>query len=95
MKVGKIIPCACTPEPDLIANGYAGMPILRTYGGADAYFDVKCPKCGSGGFRQFKSAYLALKDWNEMQKELQKGDQLAVQEEDRADERCSPLRREE
>lgn len=72
MKVGKIIPCVCTPEPDLTANGYAGMPILRTYGGDDTYFDVKCQKCGRGGLFQFKSAYLALKHWNEMQEELRR-----------------------
>lgn len=73
MKVGEILPCVCTPEADLIADGYAGMPILRTYGGSDTYFDCKCPKCGRGGLWQFKSAYLALKDWNEMQENLRIG----------------------
>lgn len=72
MKVGKIIPCVCTQEPDFTANGYAGMPILRTYGGADTYFDAKCPQCGRGGLFQFKSAYLALRYWNKMQGDLRK-----------------------
>lgn len=73
MKIGEILPCVCTPDADFIADGYAGMPILRTYGGSDTYFDCKCPKCGRGGLWQFKSAYLALKDWNEMQGNLRIG----------------------
>ena len=73
MKVGEIIPCVCTPEADLITDGYAGMPILRTYNGKDTFFDCQCPNCGRGGLLQFKSAYLALKDWNEMQRNLRIG----------------------
>ncbi len=70
MKVGKINPCVCTPNPDFIADGHAGMPHIKTYGGADNYFEVFCPNCGRGGLIQFKSVYLALKDWNEMQQML-------------------------
>lgn len=73
MKVGEILPCVCTQDADLTADGYAGMPILRTYGGADNYFNYQCPNCGRGGLLQFKSAYLALKDWNEMQRNLRIG----------------------
>lgn len=31
------------------------------------YYEAFCPKCGRGGMFQFKSSYLALKHWNEMQ----------------------------
>ena len=74
MKLGNVIPCVCAGEkPDLIADGYAGMPVLRVYGGTDRWYDAKCPVCGRGGLIQHKSAYLALRDWNKMQKELRKG----------------------
>ena len=50
---------------------YYGMPQLKVCGGKPhTYFEVYCPNCGRGGLLQFKSAYLALKDWNEMQEEL-------------------------
>ena len=76
MKVGKIIPCVCSPnwEEKHIESGYYGMPILRTYGGADGYFECVCPNCGRGGMIQFKSAYLALRDWNMMQEHLRVND---------------------
>jgi hypothetical protein len=70
VKVGNVLPCICTKDVDFNADGYNGMPILRVFGGGDRYFDAKCPKCGRGGLFQFKSAYLALRDWNEMQTEL-------------------------
>lgn len=74
MKVRKVIPCICSPnwENEQTANGYYGMPQLRVYGGSDRYFDAYCPKCGRGGLLQYKSAYLALKEWNEMQQSLRR-----------------------
>ena len=70
MKVGKIIPCICTQNADFSVDGHAGMPQIKTYGGTDNYFEIYCPRCGRGGLQQFKSVYLALKDWNEMQEGL-------------------------
>lgn len=70
MRVGNIIPCVCCEEPLWSMNGYAGMPVIRTYGGVDRYFEAICPKCGRGGFIQYTSVYLALKAWNEMQEGL-------------------------
>lgn len=72
MKVGKIIPCICSPnrEDNKFESGYYGMPIIKTYGGTDTYFECVCPICGRGGLFQFKSTYLALKDWNKLQEEL-------------------------
>ena len=45
------------------------MPQLKVTQGMD-YFEIYCPNCGRGGMLQFKSAYLAVKDWNEMQESL-------------------------
>lgn len=72
MKVVRVIPCICSPnwEEKHIESGYYGMPQLRVYGGSDRYFEAYCPKCGRGGLSQHKSAYLALKGWNEMQERL-------------------------
>ena len=74
MKVWKVIPCICSPnwEEENIANGYYGMPQLRVYGGSDMFFDVYCPKCARGRLFEYKSAYLALKAWNEMQQSLRR-----------------------
>ena len=69
MQVDSISPCICcdhTPDPG--DSVYYGMPVLKVCGGKpNTYFEVYCPKCGRGGFFQFKSAYLALKAWNEFQ----------------------------
>ena len=72
MKVDKIIPCVCCDhEPDCGDSVYYGMPQLKVCGGKPhTYFEVYCPNCGRGGLFQFKSAYLALKHWNEMQERL-------------------------
>jgi hypothetical protein len=72
MRAGKILPCICSPnwEEEHFNNGFYGMPVLRTWNGEDRFFDCICPKCGRGGLEQFKSPYLALRDWNLMQKEL-------------------------
>lgn len=74
MKVVRVIPCICSPnwEEKHIESGYYGMPQLRVYGGSDRYFEAYCPKCGRGGLSQHKSAYLALKGWNEMQEQLRR-----------------------
>lgn len=71
MKVDKILPCICTPEYDSAASLYDGMPLLKVSGGKpNTYFTPFCPKCGRGGMIEYKSAYLALRVWNEMQNQL-------------------------
>ena len=72
MKVDKILPCVCCDhEPNTGDSVYYGMPQLKVCGGKpETFFEVYCPVCGRGGLLQFKSAYLALKDWNEMQQDL-------------------------
>lgn len=46
------------------------MPQLKVCGGKpETFFAVYCPVCGRDGLLKFKSAYLALKDWNEMQQD--------------------------
>lgn len=76
MLVDKIIPCICCEhEPCSGDSVYYGMPQLKVCGGKPTtYFEVFCPVCGRGGLFQFKSAYLALKDWNAMQTELRSWD---------------------
>lgn len=63
-----IIPCICSEksEDDSI---YCGMPQLKVTKNME-YFEIFCPNCGRGGLFQFKSPYLAVKDWNDMQKRL-------------------------
>lgn len=72
MKVDKILPCVCCDhEPNSGDSVYYGMPLLKVCGGKpETFFEVYCPVCGRGGAFQFKSAYLALRDWNEMQQHL-------------------------
>lgn len=71
MKVDKILPCVCCDhEPNSGDSVYYGMPQLKVRGGKPkTFFEVYCPVCGRGGCQQFESAYLALKDWNKMQRE--------------------------
>ena len=75
MKVGKIIPCICCEHEPNIGDGiYYGMPQLKVCSSDKGeYYTAFCPNCGRGGAFQFKSSYLALKDWNELQKSLQTG----------------------
>lgn len=82
MKVGEVMPCICSPnwEDEHIADGYYGMPQLRVYGGGDRFFDCRCPKCGRGGLLQYKSAFLALRAWNEMQEGIRHNLDLEVVE---------------
>lgn len=75
MKVDKILPCICTPDYDSAKSIYNGMPQLKVSGGKPhTFFTPFCPKCGRGGLIEYKSAYLALKAWNEMQEMLRKYD---------------------
>lgn len=74
MTVDRVIPCICAPdyEERKIECVYYAMPQLKvtdTYRGKQ-FFEAYCPNCGRGGLFQFKSAYLALKDWNKMQERL-------------------------
>lgn len=69
-----IIPCICCDhEPDCGDSVYYGMPQLKITGKMD-YFEAYCPNCGRGGYLQFKSAYLAIRNWNKMQERLRKND---------------------
>lgn len=74
MKVNKIIPCVCCDhEPNSGDSVYYGMPQLKVCGGKpETYFECYCPNCGRGGLIQHKSAYLALKDWNRLQKQCRR-----------------------
>ena len=72
MKVKKIIPCICCDhEPNAGDSVYYGMPQLKVTQGSE-FFEAYCPNCGRGGMFQHKSAYLALKHWNELQSNLRK-----------------------
>lgn len=72
MTVDKIIPCICCEHPPSVDDKHEyGMPILIPCNSSVKdhmqWWEVKCPKCGRGGMIQYKSAYLALKSWNELQ----------------------------
>lgn len=69
MTVDRIIPCVCCEHPPSVddASDY-GMPILKPSNGFQdhlQFWTAVCPKCGRCGVIQYKSAYLALKAWNE------------------------------
>lgn len=74
MTVDKILPCICIDhEPNECDSVYYGMPQLKVSSGNiphRQFWTVYCPNCGRGGLLEFKSAYLALKDWNVMQEHL-------------------------
>ena len=75
-----IIPCICCDhEPDYGDSVYYGMPQLKVTNKMD-YFEVYCPNCGRGGMFQYKSAYLAIKEWNKMQESLRRNDIFEVGE---------------
>lgn len=67
MKLTHISRCVCSIY-DSDDSIYCGMPQLKVTADMQ-FFEVFCPKCGRGGLSQFKSAYLALKFWNELQSE--------------------------
>jgi hypothetical protein len=75
MKVDRVETCVCCDhEPTVADSCFYGMPQLKispSYTGK-YWFVVYCPNCGRGGLIEYKSAYLALKHWNEMQKRLKK-----------------------
>ena len=72
----KITPCICCDhEPDVGDSVYYGMPQLRVTDDME-YFEYYCPNCGRGGCLQFKSAYLAIKNWNKMQERLRRTKRL-------------------
>ena len=70
MKI-KIIPCICTKSKPSDGSVYFGMPQLKVTSSIKEkqYYEPFCPICGRGGF-QYESSYLALKHWNEIQREL-------------------------
>lgn len=73
MKIGRIHPCICVSHiPDSGDSGHYGMPNLQIYqsGSGQEYYFPACPVCGRGGMFEFKTAYLALKHWNELQEQL-------------------------
>ena len=69
MKVDHIETCICADhEPTCADSVFYGMPQLKvTGGGNNQWFTPYCPNCGRGGCSEHKSAYLALKHWNNMQ----------------------------
>ena len=73
MTVDKIIPCVCCEHPPSVDDAsHYGMPILMPYNSLKdhlQFWQAKCPKCGRGGVIDYKSAYLALKGWNEMMRD--------------------------
>ena len=70
MKVERVIPCVCLDHQLTYADSvFEGMPQLKVEP-SGKFFTAYCPKCGRGGCIQHKSAYLALKNWNEMQDSL-------------------------
>lgn len=72
MKVDRVLPCVCLGyKPTCTDSIYAGMPQLKVTPNG-GWFEVYCPNCGRGGAFQYKSAYLALKHWNNMQERLWK-----------------------
>jgi hypothetical protein len=76
MTVEKIIPCICIDhEPTVADSVFYGMPVLLPYNSNKEhkqYWNIKCPNCGRGGLFEEKSAYMALKKWNELQESLRR-----------------------
>ena len=74
MRVKRIIPCVCIEhKPNAGDSVFYGMPELTVSGGLSGereYWYIRCPRCHRGGLMEFRSAYYALKDWNEMQTQL-------------------------
>lgn len=75
MTVEKIIPCICCEHPPSVDDSHTyGMPFLIPCNSSrethKQWWEAICPNCKRGGLFQYKSAYLALKAWNEMQQKL-------------------------
>lgn len=82
MTVERILPCVCC---DNLSSADAsdlheyGMPILIPNNSMEKhkqFWTVKCPRCGRGGMFQYTSAYLALKDWNDLIKTCRRQDAI-------------------
>lgn len=62
-----VIPCICCDHQYSAADSvFYGMPQL-TCTRDMRWWKIQCPNCGRGGILEFKSPYLAVKDWNKMQ----------------------------
>lgn len=76
MTVDEIIPCVCIDhEPTCADSVYYGMPQLKVSNSISEhkqFWSAFCPKCGRGGCIEYKSAYLALKHWNNLMDRLWK-----------------------
>lgn len=74
MTVDYIIPCICCEHPPSVSDSvYYGMPILKVANSITAhkqFWAYQCPNCGRGSCKEFESSYLALKDWNVLQRSL-------------------------
>lgn len=69
MKVDHIETCVCIDHESTEADSvYYGMPQLKVSVGQE--WSAFCPNCGRGGCLDFKSQYLALAHWNNMQLRL-------------------------
>ena len=74
-----IIPCICCDhEPDYGDSVYYGMPQLKVTSDMQ-WFEYYCPNCDRGSSFQYKSAYLAIKEWNKMQERLRKNEIILIQ----------------
>lgn len=73
MTVERITPCVCCDHLPNEADAHDyGMPVLIPCNGLkpfQQFWEAKCPQCGRGGLVQYKSAYLALRGWNELMAE--------------------------
>lgn len=75
MTVDKIIPCICAREA-ILQDEWSdeGMPQLIVRNGITPhkqFWSAFCPKCGRGSkLDDYKSAYLALRNWNRFQSNL-------------------------
>lgn len=75
MTVDFIIPCVCCEHPPSVDDSVTyGMPLIEVSSSVvphQQFWSCRCPVCGRGGNAiQYKSPYLALKSWNEMQRHL-------------------------
>ena len=72
MKVYGIEPCVCCDhEPNAGDSVYYGMPHLMM-GPNSLDWVAVCPSCGRSSLIEQRSAYLALKRWNEIQQNVKK-----------------------
>lgn len=96
MTVDFIIPCVCCDHPPSVDDKCTyGMPILEVTSGVlshQQWWSCKCTSCGRGGTAiQYKSPYLALKAWNEMQTHLYEYENKPIQYEEKWKDTCERL----